>query len=91
MYTLVQHSGYGYGGDDTFSKGIETRAIPHAKEADRVRRNTGYLFDTYTEAEAAADRLMYPESNLGLIPRADVTFSTDVKVDGLRLVLQRWN
>lgn len=84
-HTVVQHSGYGYNGDGTFRKGLESRSITTAAARDRVLHAGGVLFDTYTQAEDYCMEEMYrtaPPGAFTLVPEAPGVFSTR-EVDGL--------
>jgi hypothetical protein len=83
QYTVVQHSGYGYGGDELFEAGLESRELHAASEIARVRKAGGMLFPSYLEAEDFAEKAMYPEGS-GIVPAAKGTFA-EAKIDGLRI------
>ena len=93
-YTVVQHSGFGYGSDPQFQHGLESRSVLTKAERERVTKAGGLLFDTYTEAEDFAADAMYGTfkddpgntRTFDLTPRAKGTFS-DKKVDGLRIYI----
>lgn len=87
-YTVVQHSGFGYGNKPEFAKGLEVRTVATKAEQDIVVRAGGVLFDTYGQADEFCDRAMYPgeREGLDLVPRARGTFS-ETKVDSLRVYL----
>lgn len=87
-WTVVQHSGYGYSDNPQFQQGLETRECG-AKEAAKVEKVGGILFDSYGDAEDFAMKAMYPDGDdaplsLGILPNAQGTFS-DQTVDGLRI------
>jgi hypothetical protein len=82
-WTLVQHSGYGYGGDPGFARGLEIRQVETRAERARVEKAGGVIFDTYVEASKAEDEWPYVD-NGGLYPHAQGTFS-DKTIDGLRI------
>jgi hypothetical protein len=86
-YTLVQHSAYVGKGDPQFRRGVHQVPIHGQKELAKVREAGGLVFDSWDEAEDAADRESYPEGAGWLIPRAAGSFSTKVKVDGLPLYI----
>ena len=86
MYTLVQHSGYGYAGNPQFRQGLETRELRRKGDQERVRKLGGVLFANYAEAEEAAHALMYPDDGFYLTPRFKGTFATAV-VDGLKIAI----
>lgn len=81
MHTVVQHSGFGYAGDTTFRRGLESRTVTPA-QARKVEKAGGILFETYVEAEDFAEKAMFPPGAFTMIPEARGTFST-VQVDGL--------
>lgn len=85
MYTLVQHSGYGYAGDPTFEQALEIRSVSGV-ERKRVMKAGGMLFDTWNRADDAAERLMYPDEGFYLVPRFKGTFANAV-VDQLRIAI----
>jgi hypothetical protein len=85
-YTVVRHSGYGYGHSTDFMRGLETRGVATAAEAEQIRRAGGIIFATYAEAVRYEETAPYPPGHEGLIPRAPGTFST-VMVDGLAVYL----
>ena len=85
LWAVVQHSGYGYGGDPTFQLGLETNHVTTAAARDRVKRAGGVLFATYGAADDYCMKEMYrdvPEP--ALVPRAPGMFSDKV-IDGLRI------
>lgn len=81
-HTIVQHSAYGYGGDPTFARGLETRQLDTKAEIAKVEKAGGLVFDDYCEAEDFAMDAMYPPEATGFTPMAKGTFAT-VKIDGL--------
>lgn len=86
-WTLVQHSGFGYGGNPQFSKAVESRPVRTAGEERLVTQAGGILLGSYTEAEELAFSVNYPDEDYaGLIPDARGAFS-DRKVDGLRVYI----
>lgn len=85
VYTVVQHSGYGYGGKPAFERGLETRNLTTKGEATRVTKAGGLVFDSYAEAEDYAFDEQYREvTHGGLTPRAPGSFAA-YEVDGLRV------
>jgi len=60
-WTVVQHSGFGYGGKPAFEKGLETRMCRTQTEKNRVIKAGGVLFD-YMGAEKFAEKAMYPDT-----------------------------
>ena len=88
-WTVVQHSGYGYGGDPQFERGLEVRELgvhgePFARELGRVKTAGGLVFDSMADATGFEHRAPYPDGYEGLIPRAAGSFS-DRTIDGLRI------
>jgi hypothetical protein len=83
-WTLVQHSGYSYGGDSQFQKGVEERQVSTAREAERITKAGGVLLDSYLKARDLAMKEMYP-SGEGLIPDARGTFNRRVLIGRLPL------
>ena len=87
LFTVVQHSGCGYGGDYTFRRGLEVRNVDNAKDRNAVQKAGGLLFDTWGKADNYCDEEMYrdvPEGAFVLVPRAPGTFAA-AEVDGLRV------
>ena len=86
LWTVVQHSAFGYKGDPQFRWGLETRPITTKGDKRRVERAGGLLFKGYMMAEDCAEEAMYPDEGMGLIPQANRvgTFSVHV-IDGLRI------
>jgi len=83
-YTIVVHSGYGYGGDPTFARGLETRAVPR-RMVDAVREAGGVLTSS-AFAGAIGDAEMYPPGTMGLVPAASGCFAA-VAIDSLNLYI----
>lgn len=81
-WTVVQHSGFGYGNKPGFEKALETRQLDTEADQQLVLKVGGKLFDSYTEATE------YEENNVGegMLPQAPGTFSEE-KVDGLRIYI----
>lgn len=82
-WTLVQHSGYGYAGDEQFKHAVETRMLTKRQEIVAVEKAGGLLFDSYLDACAAEERENYPDDVQGLIPRASGRMSAKRLIDGL--------
>lgn len=87
-YTLVQHSGYGYGQKPGFEKGLEVRSLTSQKEINLVKKVGGMLFDTYAEASEAEMRMQYPPGHLpnNFYPGFLGSFS-DKEIDGLKIAI----
>lgn len=87
LWTVVQHSGYGYGGDATFMRGLETRTVDNVKDRNTVTKAGGLLFDSYSHAEDWVEAEMYrgqPTDLEHMVPQALGTFA-DKSVDGLAI------
>lgn len=82
-WAIVQHSGYGYGENPQFRRGLELRQVTTAQER-RVREVGGVVFDGYPEADDYALAEMFPPGYDGLTPRAPGSFARR-RVDGLRV------
>lgn len=87
VYTIVQHSAYGYGHDRQFAKGLETRKVDKNQVA-LILRNGGLVFPSYQAAEKYAEQEMYPPGTEGLIPCAPGTFF-DFYVDDLPVYIPK--
>ena len=75
-YTIVQHSGYAYGKNPDFMKGLEPAALS-AKDVERVEFFGGLVFADHAEAEAYCDKEAYPDPDYkGLIPQAPGRFAS---------------
>lgn len=85
-WTIVQHSGYGYGADPLFARGLESRVVTTVAEARRVEAAGGELFDSYNAAEDFVERASYPDGYGGLIPQAQGAFS-EVLFDDLAIYI----
>lgn len=87
-WVVVQHSGMGYRGDETFARMLETRMVSGKKIEMKVTKAGGILFDSYGEAEDFAEAAMYPpdNDNGSLIGKAQGTFSNE-EIDGLRIYI----
>lgn len=83
-YTLVQHSGYGYGGHPQFQRGLESRRLHSKAQRDKVVKVGGVAYPGYMEAEDAAERFMFPEGYDGIVPLAGGRFSA-ARIDRLRI------
>lgn len=86
QFTAVQHSGFGYGGNPQFAKGLEVRTVSTKAEQATVHTAGGVLFDTRQAADEFCDRAMWPDEQGGLIPRARGRFSEST-IDGLRIYI----
>lgn len=85
-YTVVQHSGYGYGRNPQFEHGLEERALTKPSQIQRVQSVGGVVLNGYVEASELAAKWMYPKTVRGLIPDCSSvgTFSKK-KIDGLAI------
>ena len=86
-YTVVQHSGFGYGGDPTFRRGLESQHVGTQAVLKRVRQAGGVLFPNYATAEDYCMEEMYrtaPPGAFTLVPDAPGEFSDKV-VEGLHI------
>lgn len=83
-YTLVQHSGYGYGGKETFKKAVEVMHLDGPRDVALVSKYGGLIYNTYAEARRAEE---YLNGIDGKRPFLSVpgTFLAPVKIDGLAL------
>ena len=52
LWTIVQHSRCGYGGDQTFKNFLEERIIMSQKELDKVKKSGGLILDNYETVDA---------------------------------------
>lgn len=86
-YTLVQHSGFGYGENPEFEQAVEMRSITK-KQIEKVKRKDGLIFESYGDASDAADSENYPDDVAGLIPKVNGTF-INWEIDGLRLYIPK--
>jgi len=89
-WTIVQHSGWGYGQKPGFEKGLEPREIPTRALRNLVERVGGVVYEDYLEADEAAHELMFPPGHPEhmLYPNFMGTFS-EKKIDGLRIAIPR--
>lgn len=85
-YTIVQHSGAGYGDKTKFNKGLETRMLRSVGEYNLVTRVKGKLFNNYNQAEEYAEEEMYKHCPEGIYPCAPGTFSTKT-IDDLKIYI----
>lgn len=84
LWTLVQHSGYGYAGKDGFRHAVEVRAVRLKGEKELVEKAGGLLFGSHREANDFEENANYPEGAQGIYPQAKGTFSSK-EIDGLRI------
>lgn len=86
-WTVVQHSGYGYGLNPQFRAGLEVRQVSTRTIARAIEKLGGVLFDSWSAADDFAEMEMYStvEGN-GLIPAAPGKFAS-LKVDELAVYI----
>ena len=84
LYTLVQHSGFGFAGKPQFQEAVEEACLTSRREVERVRRAGGLLFHTYLRACNRVEAENYPSWIKGLIPHVAGEFAK-AKVGGLRI------
>jgi hypothetical protein len=82
-FTLVQHSGYAWGGNQAFANGIEVVAVTSAKQVSVINDAGGIVFPSYMEADDFSYKVMYPGRDIGLIPRSRGGFGP--KIGDLRV------
>jgi hypothetical protein len=85
-WTIVQHSGAGYGDKPEFKRGLEVVAVPDAATYRRIEILGGKIFVEYKEASDYAQAEMYPEGYNGMVPVAPGRFAR-FALDGLPLYL----
>ena len=88
-YAIVQHSAWGYAGDNQFFGGLETRPVTTKRDLVKVEDCSGLLIESYGEAEDFCDWAMYVGAKVeGLTPRADKLGAFALKeVDRLRIYI----
>src|SRR3954453_6268754 len=87
-WTLVQHSGFGYGEKPGWMHAVETRQITTEVELKRVESVGGYVFDSYDEADTQEYKSNYPEGagESLMYPEVKGTFSSK-EIDGLKIYI----
>lgn len=90
LYTIVQHSGAGYGYKPEFEQGLEIREVTDGRFQNKIRTLGGKLFATWSEADDYVDSESYQPGNESLIPNAPGTF-VDYEVDELKLYIPKEN
>jgi hypothetical protein len=85
-WTLVQHSGFGYGGNPEFRKAVETRSLSKAAEVKKVKAAGGVVLDSYGSASDREFDENYPEEVQGLVPHCRGTFAK-TEIDGLKIYI----
>lgn len=86
LYTLVQHSAYGYAQDPQFEKAVEERYIRNNQKLKAIKKRGGFILVGYFDAYGKAEEENYPPEVKGLIPCARGTFDAYL-VDGLKLYI----
>lgn len=86
MYTLVQHSGFGYAAKPAFRQAVEMRMLTRKDELGRVAKAGGLVFNSYGAASDAEEKENYPADVTGLYPCAKGRFSR-LKIDGLAIYI----
>jgi hypothetical protein len=90
MWTLVQHSAFGYQEKPGWEKAVETRQITTSVELDRVQSVGGFVFDSYDEADKQEYKSNYPEGAGEALtyPQVQGTFSHK-KIDDLKIYIPK--
>ncbi len=88
LWTAVQHSGAGYGGDYSFSRGLEERIVSTDGERNKIIKARGVMFKTYNEASDFCMEEQYPPGHKGMIPKAPGSFMK-AKIDDLHIYSPR--
>ena len=81
QYVLVQHSGWGYGGQPEFARAVESRYLPD-EERGAAEALGVTIFQGYAEGSAAEEEENWPEGYEGIIPRVRGWFTSE-KMNGL--------
>ena len=89
-WTLVQHSGYGYGEKEGFRRGVEIRSLSTVGEVRIVQKAGGVVFDSYDDAMEAEESENYPPGTVGMYPNAQGQFSDKI-IDDLRIYIPKRN
>lgn len=76
LWTLVQHSGFGYAGRKDMEDFVEARVIMSQKELDKINKANGFITDSFKEIEEA-------EIKFGFDVKGSFAKS---KIDGLRIL-----
>lgn len=87
-WTVVQHSGYGYGHKPGFKRGLVPMSVEDKTSRTSVEQAGGLLFETYTAADKYSETEMYPEGYKGLYPIAPGRFSHR-KAHGLKIYIPK--
>ena len=86
LYTIVQHSGFGYANDPQFEQAVEERNISTKRQFNSVKKQGGIMIGTYRAAYDLCEKINYPPKVKGIIPRAQGTFAK-AKIDGLAIYI----
>ncbi|WP_188187537.1 hypothetical protein [Nonomuraea sp. SYSU D8015] len=86
MWTLVQHSAYGWDRKEGFRHMVETRSVLDRVQQREIERLGGLLFESYTDADEAEYRENYPEGADLLAGKVRGTFA-EYNLDGLKLYI----
>lgn len=79
LWTLVQHSGFGYGGREEMQDFVEARVVMSQKELDKINKANGFVLDKFEDIEKA-------EIKFGFDVKG--TFANS-KIDGLRILKEQ--
>ena len=79
LWTLVQHSGFGYAGRKEMQDFVEPRLIMSQKELDKVNKAKGFVTTNLEELEEA-------EIKFGFDVKGDFARS---KIDGLKILIKK--
>jgi hypothetical protein len=82
LYTLVQHSGFGFGQKEWFARAVEPTVIPDKRTENKVRKLGGFVGD-YAEAAEAEETINGVTGDRPFLQAAG-TFAA-YEVGGLRL------
>lgn len=84
QYTIVQHSGFGWGHKPAFARAVELKGVTPA-EARKVKKVGGILFDNYSDASDFEDKANGVDGSRPFLQVAG-TFS-DEHIEGLRIYI----
>lgn len=86
LWTVVQHSGFGYAGKEGFKRGLEPRQIENRRQYELIIRTGGMVFQSYGAASDYAEAEMYPDDSSDIYPRARGRF-VKAQIDGLAVYI----
>jgi len=90
LYTITQHSGWGYGDNSLFTNAVESHAVTTKAQERRVIAAGGLIFEDCLDAEDFCEHANYVTVDVDgedwLIPHAQGTFSTQV-IGGLAIYI----